>query len=209
MNKYLIFGILIVLFSSCVAKKKFVAMEESRNRAERRVKELTNDVTGLQNQYNQAKTDFHKNDNLKTQYIDSLSKVIIGLNENLSEKSGDIEGQIGNFQLEKKRLTQLLIDKDKEFRTLNQKVVTLEGELSVLNEQLTSLKLELQNLQAASTIQSSKLKEAEEKVSGLNAQLDKKNAEIQNLRTEMKKKDAEIEKLNNNVKLLKSQVGQK
>lgn len=97
-------------------------MEESRNRADQRVRELTAEVGQYEKDFNNFKNEFHYNNNVKDIHIDSRSKLIVGLNTDLMSRSENIDDQLFPFQVEKRRLNQLLSEKEVQIRGLNREL---------------------------------------------------------------------------------------
>lgn len=197
-----------LLFPSCVAKKKFVAMETSRNRAEQRVKELTSDIEGLELDFNEYKNDFHYNNSIKDSFIDSLNRTIVNLNNDIHSKSDNIEDQIFSFQVEKRRLNQLLADKDKEIRTIKRQMNSLEIQLDDLEKETQDAAIQNRNSSSEINVLKSQIAQKENEKVGLSSSLEKRKAELLKLKSSIASKDSEIEALKNQVNLLKSQIKQ-
>ena len=193
---------------SCVAKKKFIEMETSRNRADRRVRELTADVKQLEADFNRYKNEFHFNNSIKDNKIDSLRKEITNLNLDLNSKSDNIEGQIFSFQVEKRRLNQMLADKDREIREMKNTISALNIEISDLKNLEQELNIKVQNLETKSRSQVADLELKESDTEKLRKEIELKKSELNKLKSTLAEKDEQLEILRNQVKLLKSQFGQ-
>lgn len=199
--------ILVVLLPSCVAKKKFVEMESYRNKAEQRVKELTNEVSSLQTEFNNYRNDFTYSNAHKDIYIDSLNNVIVGLNTELMSSNENIEDQTFSFQVEKRRLNQLLAEKDREIRITKRNSNAISVQLEDLKNEVADLEIQLQNAKSTSNATQKKLDGQDNEISKLNSELQKKENAIKKLQSDLASKDEEIKSLKNQVKLLKDQFG--
>lgn len=197
-----------LLLPSCVAKKKFLAMEGSRNRADQRVRELTADVQTLEADFNEYKNDFHFNNSFKDSFIDSLNKTIVSLNSNLLSKSDNIDDQLFSFQVEKRRLNQMLSDKDGEIRKLTRQLNSLEIQLVDLQSTAQDENIKNRNAESKINALQSQLSQKEDELSKLAASIKQKATEIGQLKSSLASEKEEIESLKNQVKLLKSQFGQ-
>ncbi|HKM94723.1 MAG TPA: hypothetical protein VJY41_13805 [Prolixibacteraceae bacterium] len=204
------FFILIVLsmLPSCVAKKKFVAMTGSRDRAELRVRELTTTVGRYETDYNLAKTDFHYNNSMKNNTIDSLGKVILNLNTDMASHSENIGDQVLSFQVEKRRLNQLLVEKDQEIRSLKQSIDLTKQQLNDQSQSVQDLNIKLRNAESELKSIKSEVEIMKDDGAKLNTSMAGKNNEINKLNAKIKEKNEQVEALQNQVNLLKKQFGQ-
>jgi hypothetical protein len=101
-----------------VAKRKYLVLEESKNHAENRVKELSNEVDTLKKDFDDYRIISTNNLISEQNYVDSLSRIVSSLNTDISSKKDNIEDQDFSFQIEKDRLNQQLNEKDKDIRDL-------------------------------------------------------------------------------------------
>jgi chromosome segregation ATPase len=131
----LIFSALLIS-SSCVTKKKYVVLEESKNRSESKVKELTNEMEILKKDFEEYRITSRNDLTSKQNYVDSLSRIVFLLNTDLTSKDDNIEDQTFSFQVEKGKLNQELSDKEKEIRNLNREVNTLKVQIDDLGKKL-------------------------------------------------------------------------
>lgn len=194
----------ILILPSCVAKKKFVAMEESRNRADKRVRELTKNIEGLESDFNEYKNEFHYNNSMKDNMIDSLNRTIVNLNSDILSKSDNIEDQVFSFQVEKKRLNQLLVEKDKEIRALNSELSSLKVQLGDLEKSSNDVQIQYRNSLNEINTLNSRIIQIENEKSKLETGLAKSNAELTKLKSSINEKNEEIEVLKNQIKVYKS-----
>ncbi|MCF8359028.1 MAG: hypothetical protein K9H26_09740 [Prolixibacteraceae bacterium] len=198
----------LLFFFSCVSKRKYLEMEDSRNRAEQRIRELTDEVDRLKKEFNSKKNEFHYNNNTKENYIDSLNRTIIRLHTDLSTKDESIEDQIFTFQVEKRRLNQLLSDKDKQIRNLNRESNALQLQIDDLNREIQDMSFKLKNSDSSTRSLERQIQVKEQKINDLQSKYDRCQREISALNTKISEQKQEIERLTNNVNLLKSQLGQ-
>ncbi|MDA3881268.1 MAG: hypothetical protein PF436_12835 [Prolixibacteraceae bacterium] len=209
-NKIILSIILLAGMSmtSCVAKKKYIAMQESRNRAEQRVRVLTQDVQNLESEFNSYKNDFHANNETKDSMIDSLSLKINQTNAALLSRDENIDEKVFSFQVEKRRLNEMLANKDREIRILNNEKQSLENQIKELEKQTRDTGLKIRESSIQQNAIQAELEQKEKELTQLQSQISQKNQEISSLQSAISKKDEEIEKLSNQVKLLKTQFGQ-
>ncbi len=206
-TKSLIIIMAVLMFQGCVAKKKFVAMEDSRNRAEDRVIELTNKVELIENEFEGYKNDFHFNNAQKNLQIDSLSKGIMYLENNLMSKDESLDDQLMAFQVEKRRLNQMLVVKDRELNDVKRKLSTAETRVADLQSEIQSRQAQLRNASAEQNALQSQVNQKEREVEKLKTDYNNLVSEINTLRHHVAEKDDKIEVLQNQVKLLRSQLG--
>lgn len=197
--------LIIASLSSCVTKKKFLASETYRNNAELRVKELNQQMNALQTEFNTYRNEFNYSNAHKDNYIDSLSKIIGGLKLDLSSTTENIEDQTFSFQAEKRRLNQLIVEKDTELRLAKRNNEVLGAQIKELDDEIASLKLDVQNAEGRQKQTIQQLDSKENELQKLNKDLNEKAEQLKKLQATIKIKDAEIESLGNQVKLLKEQ----
>ena len=205
--RFTVIAIFVLLLPSCVAKKKFVEMESYRIKAEQRVKQLTKEVSDLQTEFNNYKNDFSYGNSRKDLYIDSLNKVIVGLNSEISSTNENIEDQTFSFQVEKRRLNQLLAEKDRELRMAQRNTESLSVQMEDLKDEVADLSIKLQNAESSLNVNQSKVNSQDEEIKRLKDEIQKKSSDIKKLQADIRDKDEQIEALENQVKLLKSQFG--
>lgn len=196
------------ILSSCVSKRKYIELEDSRNRAEQRIRELTDEVDRLKTEFNDKKNEFHYNNNTKENYIDSLNRTIIRLHTDLSNKDESIEDQIFTFQVEKRRLNQLLADKDKEIRNLNRESNALKLQIDDLNREVQDMSFNLKNSDSSTRSLERQLQVKEQELNDLQSKYNRCQRDIAALNSKISEQKQDIERLTNNVNLLKAQLGQ-
>ncbi|MDA3929603.1 MAG: hypothetical protein PF541_11655 [Prolixibacteraceae bacterium] len=199
----------ILMLPSCVAKKKFIEMESYRTKAEQRVKELTSEVTALRIEFNDYQNDFRVSNVGKNSFIDSLNQIVVGLNSDLLSSNENIEDQIFSFQVEKRRLNQLLAEKDREIRRVQRSADMLKIQTDDVRNEMQDLNIELRNAESSTNSIERMLDQKDREISRLKNDIVKKENELTNLRSDVKSTEEQVESLQNQVKLLKSQFGQK
>lgn len=205
--------IIILTVTSCVSKKKFVEMESFKNRAENRVRELTDENTAKEKRIETMVSDFEKmkgelmeSNAIKNHQIDSLSGKINVLSSDVSEKASTIEEKIFAFEYEKRRLTEDAANAKRQIKSKETELENLSAQLGGLKNEITRLNFDFDREKSNSKSLEGQLQLKEEKILGNQQVVEKLNTEIQNLRKQLSEKDQAIEKLENNVKLLKSQL---
>ena len=205
--KVVVFGIIVLSMFSCVSKKKFVAMELSRNQAQQRITELNTMIEKYETDYQQFNQAFRYNNSLKDAQIDSLRKQILLVKSDFETRSEDIEGQELSFKIEKQRLNQMLMSKNIEINKLNQQVEQANKQVSEYEKTLTNIEIKLRNAESELRASKAEVDINKTETDKLNTTLKAKNEEINKLKAQIKDQSDELEKLNNQVKLLKSQFG--
>lgn len=215
-RKYLIliFSAMLILFTSCVSKKKYVEMETGRLKAEELSRKLdgeNNDkvarIEALIADFESMKNELLENNAIKDEYIDSLNSEIFILSENLNKQEESLQVTNFNLDFEKQRLTNALDAKDKTIKALQVNVEKLETEVSNINTVVNQKNFEIGKMKDKAIIMDGKIQAGETKLAELQVELEKVKTDTGNLQAEMKKKDATITKLENNVKLLKKEIG--
>lgn len=204
----IVLALFIVLFlSSCVAKKKYIEMEGYKQRAEQRVMVLTKEIADLKEEFNQVNNQFYYNNSEKDAFIDSLNKVIADLNSDLSSSNESIEDKTFSFQVEKRRLNQMLSDKDREIRLLKRNNAVMEERADDLQKKINDLNIELQNSQSTASANERQISQKSREIERLSENIETQKSNLDKLKQEIDSKNEEIEALKNQVKLLKSQFG--
>jgi len=111
-------------------------MEESKNFAENRMKELANEIETTKKNFEDYQITSKNNLTSKQMTVDSLSRIISNLNTDLSSKDNNIEDQVFSFQLEKNKLSLELSEKDRDIRNLTREINTLKVQIDDLNKKL-------------------------------------------------------------------------
>jgi chromosome segregation ATPase len=189
---------LLIFFSSCVTKRKYMVMEESRTRAENRVKDLSTEIDLLKKDFEEFRIISMNKLTLKQNYADSLNRIVSSLNTDISSKDDNIEDQVFSFQIEKGRLNQELSEKDKEIRNLTREVNTLKVQIDDLTKKLddaTSNKRfpfgQVKQLER-------KLQTRDTEISQLNLKLGNAQIENDSLKAKINELSIEMEKITGN-----------
>ena len=210
----LIFSALLLIFTSCVTKKKYLEMESGRLKAEELSRQLSDEnsakaarIEALIVDFESMKNELLESNAVKDNYIDSLNNEIFVLGESLNKNEESLQETSFNLDFEKQRLTDALSTKDKTIKLLQVKVDGLETEVSNVNTVVNQKDFEIGKLKDQATVMEGKIKTGDNKLVELQSELDKVKTETNKLQSDIKTKDAAISKLENNVKLLKSQIG--
>ena len=123
----------IMIFSSCISRKKYLDIVESRNRAENRLAELTSEISIMKKDFADYTLNAESRLSSGQNKIDSLSLIISSLNTDITSKNDNIEEQGFNFQVERSKLNLLIGEKDKEIRNLNREINTMSLQIDDLN----------------------------------------------------------------------------
>jgi chromosome segregation ATPase len=187
----------IIFFPSCVTKKKYIVLEESRNRAENRVKELTIEVDKLKKDFEEFRVISMENLTSKQNFADSLNRIVSSLNTDISSKDDNIEDQIFSFQLEKGKLNQEISDKDKEIRNLTR-------ELNTLKVQIDDLTKKVEDATSNRKFPFGQVKQLERKLQTRDTEISELNLKLGNALAENDSLQSKINKISLDIEMLKA-----
>ncbi len=207
--------VLLVVFSSCVSKKKYLEMESGRLKAEEYSQQLDEEnkakaarIEAMIADYEKMKNELLESNAIKDHYIDSLSGEIFTLTENLNKQKESLQETSFTLDFEQQRLNDALNEKEKSIVALQSQVKQLENEVSEKNSVIEQKNFELGKANDQALVLTGKIQTSDKKVTDLQEQLNKSKTEIVKLQEQMKTKDETITRLENNVKLLKKELGQ-
>ncbi len=210
----LIFSVVLIAFTSCVSKKKYLEMEAGRLKAEKLSQQLTDEnnakatrIEVLIADFESMKNGLLENNAIKDHYIDSLNSEISILAENLNKEQESLQKTSFNLDFEKQRLTAALNSSEKSIKALQTKVEQLETEVSNVNTVVDQKNFEIGLKNDQTKVMEGKIQAGNNKLTLLQTELDKVKAETGKLQAQIKEKEATILKLENNVKLLKKEIG--
>ncbi len=210
----LIFSLFLIVFSSCVSKKKFLEMQDGRLKAEELSRKLSDEnnakaerIKALIADFESMKNELLESNAIKDNYIDTLNRKIFLLNEDLNKREESLQETSFNLDFEKQRLTNALNSKDKTIKALQAQVEDLKTEVYNVSTVVNQKDFEIGKLKDKARVQDGKIAEGETKISELQSQLKKVEADTKKLQSQLKEKDATIMRLENNVKLLKKEIG--
>ena len=208
-------GAILITFSSCVSKKKYIEMETGRLKAEELSRKLDEEsnakslrIEGLIADFESMKNELMENNAIKDHYIDSLNGEIFTLAENVEKQMESLKKSSFTLDFEQQRLTNALKEKDKSIAALNSQTERLEAEISTKNSAIDQRNFELRQMRDEAEVLQSKIKTGDSKLIELQSQLNKVKSETIKLQEQIKEKDANITRLENIVKLLKKELGQ-
>jgi chromosome segregation ATPase len=211
----LFIGAILITFSSCVSKKKYIEMESGRLKAEELSRNLDEEskakslrIEGLIADFESMKNELMENNAIKDHYIDSLNGEIFTLAENVEKQMESLKKSSFTLDFEQQRLTDALKEKDKSIAALNSQAQRLEAEISAKNSVIDQRSFDLRQTRDEAELLQGKIKTGDSKLAELQSQLDKVKSETVKLQEQIKEKDATITRLENNVKLLKKELGQ-
>jgi chromosome segregation ATPase len=211
----LFIGAILITFSSCVSKKKYIEMEAGRLKAEELSRKLDEEnnaksvrIEGLIADFESMKNELMENNAIKDHYIDSLNGEIFTLAENVENQMESLKKSSFTLDFEQQRLTDALKEKDKSIAALHSQAERLETEISAKNSAIDQRNFEMRQMRDETEVLQSKIKTGDSKLIELQSQLDKVKSETVKLQEQIKEKDANISRLENIVKLLKRELGQ-
>lgn len=214
-NFVLLLSIFLVVFSSCVSKKKFLEMQAGRLKAEELSRKLNEEnkakaerIKVLIADFEQMKNELLENNALKDNYIDSLSGELNVLAENLNKQKESLQETSFTLDFEKQRLTETIAAKNKSLQAMQVEIGSLENELSEKSSTIEQKNFEIQKAKDENILLNGKLAKQVDDLSKLTKQLETLKLETKTLKSQMEEKEATILKLENNVKLLKKELGQ-
>ena len=198
--------ILFIAFTSCVSKKKFVAMENLKLSAEENVNQLTNEnkdkdsrIKVMISDFERMKNELMESNAKKDQMLGDLSGDVNLLKSNVKSTSENMDEKIYAFKFEKRRLNE-------ELKNSRDSVILLKTQIKSLSTNLNTAKSNLADIQFDLNREKSKSTRLEGKNSSYNQKYQKQLKTIASLESEIKKKDEKIEQLQNNVNLLKKSL---
>jgi chromosome segregation ATPase len=215
-KKYLIFVVSFVVigFSSCVSKKKYLEMEAGRLKAEELSRKLDGEnrdkaarIEALIADFEAMKNELMESNAMKEQHIDSLKTELGNLVSDLNKKERSLEETSFTLDFEKQRLTNALEAKEQSILGLQSENESLEARLSEKDSEIDERNFQLSKLNDQVKILEGKISEEQNSVAEKQAELEKVKLETSELLEEMKEKDTQITKLQNQVNLLKKEIG--
>jgi len=219
-NKYsvILLSVVLLIFTSCVSKKKFLEMQSGRQKAEAQVRSLTEEnntraarIESMIADYEEMKNELLENNAIKDNYIDSLNTIMFALNNELEQQQQSLQKTSFTLDFEKQRLTEALQNKDRTIGRLESQIEELENDISsrsslidqknydigLMEDKIVQLQNQLQN----------QVENKDEKIDELQAELQQVRGDVDNLKAQLEEKNKTITRLENNVKLLKSELG--
>ena len=210
----LLLTVFALFFSSCVSKKKFLEMQQSRLTAEQQVRQLTEEnneqaarIKTMISDFETIKSELMESNAIKDQYINELNKDIVALKTNLGEQKKSLENKSYSFSFEQERLSESLKARDNTIRSLEAQVKELEADISEQASVLSDRNIRISVLNDRISSLETELDRNEKRQEELMAQLQKARAETKNLQAQLTEKDETIKMLQNNVNLLKNELG--
>lgn len=209
-----IIAVILLIFTSCVSKKKFLEMQGGRLKAEEEVRQLSAEsnaqaqrIKALIFDYETMKNELLESNSIKDQYIDSLTNVVFTLTDNMNQQSESLQETSFTLDFEKQRLTNILASKNKTINSLEKKIGRLENEVRQKSSVVDQKNFDLKLLEDKVKMVEAGKKSTEKTLSVLQTDLVKIKTETNKLKAQLKEKDATITKLQNNVNLLKKELG--
>lgn len=196
----------IFLFPSCVAKKKYLAMESAKLSAETEVAAKNQRIEKMMADFESMKSQLMENNAIKNQSIDSLSGVVSKLMLTVNTKESALGEKENSFEFERQRLTNELAEQKQLVAGKQNEMNQLSGELQKLKDELSQMTFDLNKIRDEKNVMQGNFTDREKQISDLNTSADKLKAEIQSLKKQLNDKNETILRLENNVKLLKKEI---
>ncbi|MFA5327543.1 MAG: hypothetical protein WC384_07110 [Prolixibacteraceae bacterium] len=196
----------IVLNPSCVAKKKYLAMQSARQSAESEVAAKNQRIEKMISEFEQMKNELMESNAIKNQAIDSLSGEVNKLAKVVNVKESAIGQKETSFEFEKRQLTEDLAGQKKIVQQKQNELDQLSGELQKLKDELSQNTFDLNREKDEKLVLQGNMTTQIAKIAELNTATDKLKTEIQGLKKQLSDKNETITRLENNVKLLKQQM---
>jgi len=198
--------ILFIGFTSCVSKKKFVAMENLKLSAEENISQLTKEnkdkdsrIKVMISDFERMKNELMESNAKKDQMLGDFSGEVNSLKSNVKSSSETMDEKAYSFKFEKRRLNE-------ELKDCRDSVFLLNTQLQSLSTNLNTAKSDLANIQFDLNREKSKSSRLEEQNSTDNKKYQEQLNTITSLKVEIKNKNEKIEQLENNVALLKKEL---
>lgn len=196
----------MVLNPSCVAKKKYLAMESAKLSAEADVAAKNQRIEKMIGDFEAVKNQLMESNAIKNQSIDSLSGVVSKLMLTVNTKESALGEKQNSFEFEKQRLTAELAEQKQLLAGKQNEMNQISGELQKLKDELSQMTFDLNKARDEKNVVQGNLGDRDKQISDLNTSADKLKAEIQSLKKQLNDKNETITRLENNVKLLKKEI---
>lgn len=219
-NKYLfiLFTAFALVLTSCVSKKKYLEMESGRQRAEQRVRELTEAnntkaarIEAMIEDYEEMKNSLLENNSIKDSYIDSLNAAMFAMEEQLTEQKESLQKTSFTLDFEKQRLTEALANKNRTIQQLENEIGELENDITSRSSLIDQKNYDINLLDDKAEQLQSQLETKDERIEELEFELELIKEETQtqltNMKAQLQEKEQTIQRLQNNVNLLKKELG--
>ncbi len=206
--------ILTIFMTSCVAKKKYLEMQDGRLKAEEQVVRLTEEnnyraerIEAMIADFQAMKSELMESNAVKDQYIDSLNNEINNLKGSLVQQKESLQQTSFTFGFERQRMIEEMKAKDNTISSLNRQITDLQNENNELSSEVNDKNFQLNLLNdKISVIETEKERETG-KVDELQNRLTTIEQETNALKAQLREKDETITRLQNNVNLLKKELG--
>lgn len=196
----------VFLFPSCVAKKKYLAMETAKLSAEADVAAKNQRIEKMIGDFEAMKNQLMESNAIKNQSIDSLSGVVSKLMLTVNTKETALGQKENSFEFEKQRLTTELAEQKQLLAGKQNEMNQISGDLQKLKDELSQMTFDLNKIRDEKNVVQGNLGDRDKQISDLNASADKLKAEILSLKKQLNDKNETITRLENNVKLLKKEI---
>jgi len=198
--------ILLVGFTSCVSKKKFVSMENLKLSADENIRQLTDEnkakdsrIKVMISDFERMKNELMESNAKKDQMLGDYSGKVNSLKSNVKSTSETMDEKIYAFKFEKRRLNE-------ELNNSRDSVSLLKIQIQSLSTSLSTAKSDLSNIQFDLEREKNKSSRLEGQNSSDNKKYQEQLKTINSLKAEIKNKNEKIEQLQNNVNLLKKSL---
>ena len=220
-NKYsiILFTALVLVFTSCVSKKKYLEMQSGRQRAEQTVRELTEAnntkaarIEAMIADYEEMKNSLLENNAIKDNHIDSLNTAMFVLEEQLAEQKESLQKTSFTLDFEKQRLTEALANKNRTIQRLENEIEELENDITSSSSLVDQKNYDISLLDDKVEQLQEQLESKDERIEELEIELEQAReetqAQITALETQLQEKEQTVTRLKNNVRLLKNELGE-
>jgi chromosome segregation ATPase len=216
LNRFNLVVIILVLlsFTACVSKKKFIAMQDGRMKAEQQVNELTRvnnarteRIKVMISDFEAMKNELMASNSEKDQYIEKLNMDIATLNDQMNNQKESLKSNTFTYSFEKDRLAESLEARDKTIKSLESRIKNLEHEIGIQSSQLSDRNIRINSLNDQMESVAAEREKILKHSGDLQLQIQKQRSDTEALRIQLVQKDETIARLQNNVNLLKKQVG--
>lgn len=211
---FIVFSLILLIFTSCVSKKKFLEMQAGRLSAEEKVRLLTQEnkqkaerIEEMIADYEEMRNSLLENNAIKDQYIDSLNAVAYAIGEELSQQKRSLETTSFTLDFEKQRLSDALEERNQTINRLESQIGKLETEISNQQTVIDQKNFDINQLRDRIKTMQTNLDSRDENQASLQQELESLKKRIDSFQTTIREKDETITRLENNVRLLKQELG--
>lgn len=192
---YLLIITSLLLFNSCVSKKKFIEMQSDRDKYKSQTNELLGENGKLKKDLNQAETEFetmknelHASTAVKDDLIDELSQKVTSLETNTSNLEKRLSNTMNMFQKEQFTATQ----KNSSIASLELQIEQLKRDTISLNYSMKLARARMDKLKEEIDLKTDRINDRNIQIGDLRSQIKVKEANYTSLQKKLDEQKANL-----------------